>query len=320
MRIAGLAIPRRDLTGAVREVSPQQAYAAAEIFRPLPVVVPTGKFGIVPAKNFRKRITTRRAPGTDYPRMMGRLSEGSFACKEFGLEEPLDDRTRNIYAVIYDAEAVAADAVRDAMLIDYEFEAKTALENTTTWPLSGNTGYDISSTPWSDHANAKPIDDIAYSQIKARNGGLMLRVLRINWVQWWDLSLNAQILDRLKYTSAPMGLLNLNVLAAALNVDRIIVCTAQYNSANEAQTEAFADIWSNLYVSLLQVAASDNVEEPCIGRTFYYTGDGGGRPDDPMMEEYYEAKNRSTVVRGRTDRDTVVIEERAHFLIKVRTS
>ena len=139
-------------------------------------------------------------------------------------------------------------------------------------------------------------------------------------MQWWDLSLNAQILDRLKYTSAPMGLLNLGVLAAALNVDEIIVCTAQYNSANEAQTESFSDIWSNLYVSLLQTAKTDNITECCIGRTFFWTGDGGGRPDDPMMEEYEDVVKRVTVIRGRTDRHTKVIETRAHFLIKVRTS
>jgi len=321
MITTGMSVPRRDLTGAFREVPASQEYVGSRIFRPFETALDQGGFGRVSKKTFRKLVDTRRQ-NSSYKRVEGRLTDDTYKTQEHGVEESIDRRNYAIYASVVDYQRVAADALIEIMRLRYEYDCAAAMIDATTWPLSGNTGYDVtsSSVAWSDQANAKPYADVGYAQKTGRNNGIMLTGLRINWVQWLDLSLNANIRSALQYTQRPDVLIPLPVLAAFMNLKEITVCTAQYNSADDDQTPTFADIWSNLYVNLYVAASSDNIEETCIGRTFFWRGDGGGAPDDPMIETYPWDPDRSDVIRARCDRQVKVISTDCNFLMKVRSS
>jgi hypothetical protein len=77
---------------------------------------------------------------------------------------------------------------------------------------------------------------------------------------------------------------------------------------------------------LARVAVTDDPQEPCIGRTFMWTGDG---PDAVgtaealavIVEEYREEKVRGTVFRARNNRDIEMMYPQAgHLLQGVRSA
>lgn len=322
MITTGMAVPRRDLTGGFREIPASQDFKAARIAPSFDVPLDQGGFGRVSKKSYRKLINTKRQADGGYPRVEGRLTDDTYKTQERGIEESLDRRNIAIYGALIDYQRVAADALIDIMKLRYEKDVADAITDTSVWALSGNTGYDVtvSSTPWSDTTNAKPWLDVGYAQKTARNNGLLLTELRVNWVQWLDLSENGNVRTAIQYTARPDMMIPLAVLAAFMNLSEIIVCTAQYNSADDGQTPTYADIWSNLYVNLMQTGKTSSIEETCLARTFVYRGDGGGSPDDPMIETYPWELNRSDVIRARSDYQVKIMSNDCNFLMKVRTA
>lgn len=322
MITTSMAVPRRDLTGSFREIPAQQEYVAQRIFPELEVPADQGGFMKTSKRSFRKLIDTRRQADGSYKRVEGRLTDDSYKTQERGIEERLDRRNIAIYGALVDYQRVSADALNDIFKIRAEYEAASAIIDTTQWPLSGNTGYDVtaSSVAWSTRATSKPHEDVTYCQGLGRNNGLLLTQLRINWNQWIDLSLSTNLRTVISYTDRPDVTIPLPVLAAMMNLTEIIVCTAQYNSADDGQTPVFADIWSNLYVNLLMTGKTASIEETCIGRCLVWKGDGGGSPYDPMFETYPFDADRSDVLRARADYQMKLMSTDCNVLIKVRSS
>jgi hypothetical protein len=67
-----------------------------------------------------------------------------------------------------------------------------------------------------------------------------------------------------------------------------------------------------------RIATSNDMREPCIGRTFHWSEDGsliGG-----AIEEYWEEQSRSNIIRVRHDTDEVIMYPQAgHLLSNVTT-
>jgi len=91
-----------------------------------------------------------------------------------------------------------------------------------------------------------------------------------------------------------------------------VIAGAQYNSANEGQAASLAAVWSDSYAMLAYVARTDDIQEPCLARTFHWGGDGstvGG-----SMESYRDEPVRADIIRCRHDVQEYIINPLAGFL------
>lgn len=315
----GLTIPREDLKGSVREAPPDQPYIADMLAPMIEVPTPSGAAGVVPAEVMRTPQNTTRAQKGSYNRSEWTLSQLTWSTKERGHEEILDDNQANVFRNYCDFERVRADRVLAVMRLDREIRTAALLQNGTTFATSSN--YLDTTVVWSDLANSTPIDDVLAMKESAYNGngGVELTALQINRKQLRYLSRSAQIINQLKYGTAitRTGLLDLTALADILQLDKVIVGGAMYNSANGGLIASYSPIWSDSYAFLFRPAESNNIESPAVARTWTYKGDGGGDPGDPNFEEYVEPGVRSTVLRGRNQITEATVTLGMGALLKV---
>ena len=127
--------------------------------------------------------------------------------------------------------------------------------------------------------------------------------------------------DRLKYWGGDdPKKINAATLAALFDLDFVIVAGGIKNSANEGQDVTISQVWSDEYMMVCRVATSRDPQEPCIGRTFFWTGDGPNAPgtDEELAlitEEYREEGVRGSVLRARNDRQIkVMYAQMGHLL------
>lgn len=313
------AITRPDLGLMMDEYdleASRQGFIGLRLFRKLDVTEQAGVFGRMPIEELLKMRNTNRAPGSGYARQGARFEEDSYACKENGAEEPVDDREANMYRYRITAEKVAVNRAKDAVLRNHEVRVATKVYDTAVWTGSALTT--AVSTQWQTVASATPITDVKNAKKKVFDGsGLMPNALVINWHQAEYLRESAQILDRIKYSGKddPKAVTT-EILAQALDLKYILIAGGQYNSATAPGALALTKIWSNTYAMICRIAETDDVREPCIGRTFHYTGDGS--EIDGRVEQYRDEPVRSEVFRVRHDTDEKLLyPQAAHLLTNV---
>ncbi|KPL05251.1 hypothetical protein AMJ85_12010, partial [candidate division BRC1 bacterium SM23_51] len=151
--------------------------------------------------------------------------------------------------------------------------------------------------------------------------GLWPNALIINRKVFRNLRNVEQIVDRLKYqgfVDVRPQMVTRAAMAACFDLDYVIVADCPKDSAAEGQDTTIANIWSDEYAMVCRVATTQDIREPCIGRTFHWGEDGsqiGG-----LIESYRDESVRSDVVRVRHDVDEVVLYvEAGHLLSNVTT-
>lgn len=107
-------------------------------------------------------------------------------------------------------------------------------QNTT---LSGTSQY-------SDFANSDPIDDFITARKAVRDGcGAQADTVVMDWQVANVLRFHPQMLDSLGYKDNRPGGLNMEELANAMGVRRLLLAEAVYNSAKEGQSDSLAPVW-----------------------------------------------------------------------------
>jgi hypothetical protein len=98
----------------------------------------------------------------------------------------------------------------------------------------------------------------------------------------------------------------------------VIVAGTSRKNAKEGQASSQVQIWSIEYAMVCKIATSNDMREPCIGRTFHWSQDGssiGG-----SVESYREEAIRSDVIRVRHDVDEIILYPQAGHLLSNITS
>lgn len=320
---ASLATLRPDLAGSFMEFDLAMDRAGFISHRVLPVfetIKASGTFGKIPIEQLLQNRDTARSPGSGYSRGKFTFGTDTFACEEHGAEEPIDDREAALYADYFNAEMVAAQRAFDAVLRNAEKRAAALLFNATTW-----TGAPLTTAitnEWDDKTNAVPIDDVeAAARLVYAGSGLWPNALIINRKVFRNLRLCDQIVNKAKaqnFVNVQAGAINESILAQVFDLQHIIVAGSSKNTANEGAAAAISPIWSDEYAMLARVAETNDVREPCVGRTFHWGEDGSQVMG--TVETYRDETVRGDVVRVRHDVDEKVLYvEAAHLLSNVTT-
>jgi hypothetical protein len=285
------------------------------------VMSQAGNFGKIPIEQLLQQRDTKRAPGSGYARGNWTFEPAVYATEEHGAEEPVDDREAKMYAEYFAAEQISTMRAFSAVLRNAEQRVADAVFNTTTW-----TGASLTTAithEWDDATNCVPLTDVEAAVQKIYdNSGLWANALVINRKVFRNLRNSAQVIDRIESNGAgspsKASDITAQMLAAAFDLDYIIVAGTSKNGAKEGQAASPSQIWSGEYAMICRVSTSADMRDPCIGRTFHWAQDGssiGG-----TVESYRDERVRGDVIRVRHDVDELVLYPQAgHLLSNITT-
>ncbi len=304
------AITRLDLGMTAEEfnlAADRAGFIAPRVFRVFQTPLNASQFPKRTLEQLLKLHDTKRAPRAGYNSDEGEFGTDSYATEDHGLEGKLDDREVAIYRDVFDAELATVNATVDGVLRRFEYDAAAATYDTAIW--TGSSLATAITNEWDDHTNATPITDVNAAREKIVHGtGIEPNALIMNRFQMRHARECPEITDKIKYV---MGTLPKEItpaiLAQAFDLDFVLVAGGMKNTANEAQSRSISRLWSNEYMMLAKVALTDSLEEPAVGRTFVWDGNGGAGPGSDtelayLVEEYRNPNETGTIYRCRNDR------------------
>lgn len=312
-----LSTLRPDLGGSFQDFDLELNQLGYIGYRVLPVMEvqrASGTFGRIPLAQLLKKADVKRHSKSGYPRGDWEFEQETFATLEYGFEEPVDDRDSALYADFFDAEMVSAQLARDQVLRAAEERIAALIFNTTTWTGASLTTAVAAGKEWgttsTTAANATPIDDVEAAVVKVYDGtGMWPNTLIINRKVFRRLRNCDQIIDRIASQGAGSPTkpsdITADMLARVFDLEQVLVAGGSNNSANEGQTATPAQIWDSEYAMVCRVATTNNIKEPCVGRSFHWGADGS--TIGCTMESYDDPKLRGRVIRARHDVDEMVI-------------
>jgi hypothetical protein len=315
---------RPDLGGAMMEFdleADRRGFIAHRVLPVLDVALAGDTFPKVKLESLLQDRDTSRKPGGGYARGEWEFEDDSYATKEEGAEEPVDENTARKYANLFDAERICTARAVDVVMRRAERRVADLIFNATIWTgASLTTGV---TNEWDDAANATPITDVNAARKKVWDlTGLWPNALVINR----SVFNNLRTLDEVKEAIQSAGAgyptrardITIQQLAECFDLDYILVAGGAKNTANENQTRAISSIWSDEYAMVCRIAETQDIAEPCLGRTFHWTGDGSLA--EGFVEDYWSDDVRSQIIRCRRQvQEKTLITSCAHLLSNITT-
>jgi len=311
-----LATLRPDLGGSMEAFNLEADRAGFIALQVLPVFdVPeqSGTFGVIPVEELLRDASTERAPKSRYSRDDFEFEDESYAVSEHGHESPIDDRLTKMYHHYFDVEVIAARRARDKVLRNMEKRAAGALFNTGTF---ANAAAASAWTP-ANYGTCTPLVDVENAVQSLWSAcGLWANGMIITRQTYRHLRNCEQVTERLnshgirdvvpeKVTPA--------MLALAFDIPNVMIAGGTKNTSKEGQAAGFGAIWNKNLVMVGVFATSNDIEEPCIGRTFHWSEDGS--EIGCTIETYRDETIRGDIARARNDTQQKLIQTACGRLI-----
>ena len=318
------AVTRSDLAALVQSVdlmSERNGFIGTKVLRVLDVAAQADQFArVMPGDLLNIPDTNRNSDGS-YKRGEMKFEDDFYSTRDRGFEEKVDERDKKIYGTWFDAEALATERAAWVVMASQEKRVAEFMYNTDVYTGASLTTAIVNE--WDDYAAAEPIDDVNAAAEKVWQAtGVWPNAITLNELQFKALKRCNQILEALQALGAGVQALQGNVteamIAEALNLKYVLVAKGTKNAANPGQQFSAGQIWSSEYASVCRIAETDNIKEPCVGRTFHWTGDGSVA--EGLVETYREENKRGDFVRVRHEvQEKGIIIQAAHLLSNVMT-
>lgn len=274
-----------------------RGFIAEAVMPTFDVAEQSADYPVIPIESLLKMpASIERKPRGGYQRGDYEFGDGTYSCREYGWEEPLDDTERVLYARFFDAEEVAVMRAVDIVLRHREKRTAGKVFNTNN---VSNTG--AVTNEWSKAADCTPRADVKDAKATLRAAtGVEPNGLAISKKVFDNLLVCSEIKDYLQYTNPHLMAtreLQRQLVAQYLDVDTLVVGNAIYDAAKKGKSKSLADIWDDEYALLYKVPENTmNLREPILGRTFRWTADS---PAQLSVETYREEAIRSDIYRVR---------------------
>ncbi len=311
---SSIATLRPELGGSLQQYDLQASrlgFVGLQMAPVIEVAQASGIFGRMKIGDLLKDETTERAVGGHYNRSSGDFDNLTFATKENGFEEPVDDRQAKLFVQFFDAEVIAAMRTRDIILRNHEKRVALLGDAIPGGQATAATAL------WSAKATADPVQDVTNASVALyERTGLVANMVMIPWKALQVVKNADNLIDRIKFTGLQdpnrRGI-NLDAMAAAFDVARVVSAGAQKNTANEALAAVLASVWTDTRVIVARVPETADPVEPGWARTYHWGEDGS--TIGTTMETYRDEPRRSDIVRGRQDTDEKIVYAEAAQVI-----
>jgi hypothetical protein len=266
--------------------------------------VQAGNFGRIPIEQMLETADVERASGSGYSRGNWEFEDVYFATKDYGREEPVDDRDARIYSDYFDAEVMAGKRARSTVLVEAE---KRCAANTID---NGSINTTAAGTVWSTAASATPIANVntAVLAVWGRTG-VWPNALVLSYELFRYLRQVDEVLDRIESSGAGDQTRARDVttqqIAEVMDLDYVLVAGASENTAQKGQSATVAQIWNRTKCLVTRIPTSQDLREPCLGRTFHWGQDGSAV--GTIVESYRDETVRADIIRARHEVEEKII-------------
>jgi len=280
----------RPLTDMSFAYAAEQETVADKMFPVIPHMSKSDSFYTYPKGNWFRLQAKKRAPGVESAGSGYEVSTDTFNCDVFAIHKDVDDQIRANADPNFNLDAEAARFVTMQLLLKREYDFAQAFFKASTWTGSTSGGDITPSNKW-DTANGTPIKDISL-QLDAVQGktGIRPNKALFGKAAWSCFLNNAEVLDRIKYSSSPQNpaMASKQLAAQLLGVDEVLVAGAVYNNTIEGATDALSYMFTTDSVLLTYAPPAAGIMTPSAGYIFSWT-------------QYLAAANSLRVSRFRMD-------------------
>lgn len=218
----------------------QGGYLADKVAPPVPVKKESAVYWVYDKSRFDIPDSIR-APRSAYNRVEWTASTASYACEEYGLELPIDDRERDNAAGPIDLEVDSTEIVTDMVLNNREKRVADIVTSTSS--IAQNTTLSGTSQ-WNDYTNgvSDPLDDARVArQTIFDSTGYRPNSMLLGWKVFEALKMHPLILERIQFSER--AIVTAQILAQLFEVDELLVGGVLRRTSIEGATDALADVW-----------------------------------------------------------------------------
>lgn len=246
----------------------------------------------------------RRAPASDFKRLRSKLSNDTFRCLDYGIEEPLDQAEIALYASVFSADKSAMERAVRVVALNHEIRIRDKARAVTQTATP--------SVKWNS-ANSTVVADVqaAKNAIWAATGRDPNTMVLPRDV-FTALQQNAEIKAFYNYVQG--GVVTLENLKAIFQIEEIIVAQDLINSANEGQTASMGALWTDEAFLCISNPTQD-IKALTWARTFNWTAYLGSGKDGISTYTYLQDEIDSRVVRARQFTDEKEIAAGAAYYL-----
>ena len=246
----------------------------------------------------------RRAPSAPFKRLTSRLADDSFICKDYGIEEPIDNAEIEIYGGIFNADKSAMERALRVVAINHEIRVRNVCRALTQTASP--------STKWNAGSGTTILADVQAAKNAVQASiGIDPNLMTIPRDVYNALRVAPEILERYKYTDG--GQVTKAQLEALFEME-IVVTQDLINTAAEGQTASLGGIWSDEVVISYSDPGQD-IKALNFMRTFNWTAVGGSGPNGISTYTYPEENIDSRIVRARQWTDEKIVASGAAYYL-----
>lgn len=302
------AIVDKLLTQASNRYVPT-GYVSEKLLANIPVAQTSGKFANYGQEHLRIENSVAVGRGAYRRVEIATRSTSSYFIEDHGLEDVVTKSDYRNVEEPYNAEEDKTTGLTSMLWLSKEFSLASTVTNTSiitqNVTLSGT-------AQLSDYANSDPIGVFRDARSAVRAGcGVAPDTATMDWDVWNSLRFHPAILDTLGYKDNRPGGLEMNELAQAMGVRRVLVAEASYNTSNEGQTDSLAPVWGK---DILFSVSPERANRYEVALGYYLTYAGAG----PRKVYKYAINNppESTGILVEDSYDFFLTNANAGYVIK----
>ena len=222
-------------------------YIADKVFPMVPVVHKSDVYYVFSKDDFLRDDVQQRADAAESAGGGFSLTTKSYSALVYGYHKDVGDQVRANQDPAIDIDVVTTKFIMQKQLIRRDNIFVSKYMKTTVWGTDvTGTGGGVpgSSTPafWNDDAGGDPFTDIAQAQSTIlQNTGHEPNIMVLGFPVYQALRKHPLVIDRVKYTmQADAKNITPQLLAAAFDVEQIVVSKSVYNTAAEGLTGSYS--------------------------------------------------------------------------------
>jgi hypothetical protein len=290
---------------SVAYIQDARNYVADRVFPMVPVQHKSDVYFKFSKDDFLRDEVQQRADGQESAGGGFNLTTGSYSALVWGYHKDIGDQVRANQDPAVDIDTTTTKFIMQKQLIRRDAIFCSTYMKTGVWgtDMTGQAAGDATHvTYWDDDANGDPFTDISNAQETVlQNTGFEPNVLCLGYPVYKRLKKHPLVIDRIKYTmQADAKNITPGLLAAAFDIDEVVVSKAVYNTAAEGNTFAGSFIMGK-HALLAHRAPAPGLMIPSAGYIFPWEGlTGLNSMGVVVWQERMPGKGRNTV---RTDSD-----------------
>jgi hypothetical protein len=263
---------------AIRYRQDATKFVASQVFPTIPTEKQSNKYLIFPKGYFMRDQMPVRGMGEEPAADGYELESGTFSCEERALRHLIDDRidVNADQPINPDMRATEFLTERSLIKLDREWCAQffTAGQWGTSWEgVVSGASEGAKTFDTFDQSGTEPI--LFFNQRSDEmegKTGFRPNVMVLGAKAYTGLRNNPEVVKRVLYISqSEPALVGQRALAAAFEVDKIVVAKAVYNSAQEGAADKIEYIANSSDAMLAYAAPAPSLDTPSAGYTFAWT-------------------------------------------------